>query len=158
MRDNYEDRAYTTIEGVPFVRLFVDGGASPVWAWDSLEYADLELPVDVERRMRAWEDTYRAGGWEAPAAPPPPVAARHRAEGALLALLLAEHLGGSLAVELAEGVADGPFGWDEAADEEGVRRSLADPAMFHANAPAADPAVAARVRWMVLHPFEPPDE
>ncbi|MGJ9401760.1 hypothetical protein [Arthrobacter sp. KK5.5] len=156
MEDEGLDSTYTTIESVPYVRLFVDHGESPVWAWDAVGYAELGMPEDLERRMRAWERTYHAGGWESTGFPPATVVNRHRAEGVLVALLLAEHLGRTVAVEFAAGTAGGANAWDDATVAEGTRRSLADPEMFHCNAPARNPAVSARIRWMLHHPFEQP--
>ncbi|MET1036444.1 MAG: hypothetical protein ABWX68_14560 [Arthrobacter sp.] len=153
MEDETTDLTSTTLEGVPLVRLAADDGVSPVWAWEAVGYGDLALPEELERRLRAWESAHRAA-WR-DGRPGERVVQRHVAEGALLAILLAEHLGRGLAVEFGCPVDAGDL-WG--GPDGRLRWSLADPWVFHANVPARDPAAAARVRRMVLHPFEMPGE
>lgn len=151
VEDDWEDPASTTLEGVPLVRLAADGGESPVWAWEPVGYGDLALPEDLEGRLRAWESAHRAAWHDG--RPAEPVVQRHVAEGALLAILLAEHLGRGLAVEFGCPVDAGDL-WGGA--DGRLRWSLADPWVFHADVPARNAAAAERVRRMVLHPFGMP--
>jgi hypothetical protein len=42
------------------VRLFPDHASSPMWFPDPVDYADARLSADLERDLRAWEDSYYA--------------------------------------------------------------------------------------------------
>ncbi|WP_372696732.1 hypothetical protein [Arthrobacter sp. JSM 101049] len=156
MHDEEPDPTYTTIEGVPYVRLFVDHGESPVWTWEPLDYAELQLPAELETRMRTWEAAFYALGPEA--AGPGPAAQRHRAEGILLAGQLAGELGSPLAVHYASADPraghDVDIGYGVDGGEVGQRPSLADPAIFHVGTFPVRPAVSGHIAWMVQHPFE----
>lgn len=153
MDDMEPDSTYTTIEGVPYVRLFVDHGESPVWTWEPVGYDELQLPAELEARMRAWEaeftdqdiDTTSTGV----------LSRRHRAEGILIAGQLAAELGSPLAVHYA------PASPEEAGSSDSLgqyRPSLADPEIFHVDTFPLRPAITRRLIWMVQHPFELPDD
>lgn len=153
MDDDELDSTYTTIEGVPYVRLFVDHGESPVWTWEPLDYGELQLPPELEARMHAWEDAAYAHDIDDTAADP--AAQGHRAEGILIAGQLAGELGSPLAVHYAPADPEGhgAHGYDGV---EGQRPSLADPAIFHVDTFPVRPEVTRRLAWMIEHPFEPP--
>lgn len=155
MHDEEPDSTYTTIEGVPYVRLFVDHGESPVWTWEPLDYAELQLPADLEARMRAWEAAFYADDIDETRHDQ--ATQRHRAEGILLAGQLAGELGSPLAVHYApaDPEALSPAGYD---GDDVARLSLADPAVFHVETFPVRPAVTRDIVWMLQHPFERPGE
>ncbi|MGG5751326.1 hypothetical protein ACQ3I4_01700 [Zafaria sp. Z1313] len=170
------DTSYTTLEGVPYVRLVPEEGPSPVWAWEAIGYDVLSPAPELERRLRRWHETHLAegsgGAGTTAGGGTSAVLQRLRAEGILIAQELAAHLGSPLAVEF--GAADPSWdpdaaahqaggspweagsGWD-GADGEGRRPSLMDPALFHARTFPADPAASRRIAWMLSHPYESPD-
>jgi hypothetical protein len=167
MLDEDPSLEHTTLEGVPFVRLSAEFGDSPVWAWEPVDYAELGLSEDLERRLRAWaaaaEDAPSTDAGDAPER----AAQRLRAEGILLAQLLAEHLGSPLAVQFR--AANPSTAWEDdggrrATGESGpwaddgsmARTSLADPEIFHVDTFPARPAATRRIAWRLRHPFEVP--
>lgn len=153
--DEERDSTYSTLEGVPYVRLFADYGESPVWTWEPLDYAELQLPPELEARMRAWEAAFYANDIDETSQDQ--VAQRHRAEGILLAGQLAGELGSPLAVHYA---AADPEVLSLAGEDgsEGSRLSLADPAMFHVDTFPVRPSVTRDIVFMLQHPFERPDD
>lgn len=153
--DDDLDSTYSTLEGVPYVRLFADYGESPVWTWEPLDYAELRLPPDLEARMRAWEEAFYANDIDETSQDQP--AQRHRAEGILLAGQLAGELGSSLAVHYAPADPDA-FSRGRGDNLAHHRPSLADPAIFHVDTFPVRPAVTRDIVWMLQHPFERPDE
>ncbi|MGP5228427.1 hypothetical protein [Arthrobacter rhombi] len=153
MEEMEPDTSYTTIEGVPYVRLFVDYGESPVWTWEPVDYEELALPTELEARMRAWEEAFYANDIDE--ASPDPAAQRHRAEGILIAGQLAGELGSSLAVHYA------PASPEDAGRSDRLHRhrpSLADPEIFHVDTFPLRPVITRRLIWMLQHPFELPEE
>lgn len=147
------DSTYSTLEGVPYVRLLVDHGESPVWAWEPLEYAELQLSADLEARMRTWESASYADDIDG--IPHGQAAQRHRAEGILIAGQLAGELGSPLAVHYAPADPESP----SPAGHDGLtggRLSLADPEIFHVSTFPVRPAVTRDIVWMLQHPFERP--
>lgn len=153
--DEELDSTYSTLEGVPYVRLFADYGESPVWTWEPLDYAELQLPPDLEARMRAWEAAFYANDIDE--ASHDRIAQRHRAEGILIAGQLAGELGSPLAVHYA---AADPEALSLAGEDgaEGSRLSLADPTIFHVDTFPVRPAITRDIVWMIRHPFERPDD
>ncbi|WP_417216547.1 hypothetical protein [Arthrobacter sp.] len=153
--DEELDTTYSTLEGVPYVRLFADYGESPVWTWEPLDYAEMQLPPDLEARMRAWEAEYYAN--DINEASNHPMAQRHRAEGILIAGQLAGELGSPLAVHY--GAAD-PEKLSLAGEDgvEGGRLSLADSTIFHVDTFPVRPAVTRDIIWKLQHPFGAPDD
>lgn len=147
------DTSYTTIEGVPYVRLFVENGESPVWTWEPVAYDELALPAELEARMRAWETEFT--DHDIDTASTGVLSRRHRAEGILLATQLAAELGSPLAVHYA------PASPEEAGGSDSLgtyRPSLADPEIFHVDTFPVRPGVTRRLIWMLRHPFEFPGD
>lgn len=153
--DEELDSTYSTLEGVPYVRLFADYGESPVWTWEPLDYAELQLPPDLEARMRAWEAACYADDIDETSHDQ--ASQRHRAEGILIAGQLAGELGSPLAVHYASAdpAALARAGVDDVEDH---RLSLADPAMFHVDTFPVRPSVTRDIVFMLQHPFERPDD
>ncbi|MGP5072937.1 hypothetical protein ACTXOR_04540 [Arthrobacter rhombi] len=153
MEEMEPDTSYTTIEGVPYVRLFVDHGESPVWTWEPVAYEELALPAALEARMRVWETEFTEQDIDTTSTGV--LSRRHRAEGILIAGQLAGELGSPLAVHYAPASPEESGGSDALGH---YRPSLADPEVFHVETFPLRPVITRRLIWMLQHPFELPEE